>query len=418
MILAFQLSDLITVPFGWLLGQLYQLTNNYGIAMIIFAVLVKIILLPITAKSKKSSMKMSRMAPRQKAIQEKYANDPQKQNEAMQALYKEEGVSMGGGCLWSMIPLFILIPLFTVIRQPIVYMLGEDLEVAEKIVSVIKELAAEGVFSKNNYYDQVIAAKYIPQFLPQLEQAATGGLSALSAWALDLAGRLPGNMGDLVSRSVTDFFSGGSRLLEQGFRYALSLTGGILSRVPNGALIFGTALISGYMISARLPGIRAWFRKKLTLQRPQKILEGLCRIKTALLGWLKAQLKLMGITWAILTLGLVLLRIPYAPVWAAAVALVDAFPILGTGTILLPWALVSFLQADTARAVGLLGTYALISLTRSVLEPKLLGSQMGLDPLVTLISLYSGYRLWGFGGMILAPVLAVAAVQLLREPSG
>ena len=170
MILAFQLSDLITVPFGWLLGQLYQLTNNYGIAMIIFAVLVKIILLPITAKSKKSSMKMSRMAPRQKAIQEKYANDPQKQNEAMQALYKEEGVSMGGGCLWSMIPLFILIPLFTVIRQPIVYMLGQDLEVAEQIVSVIKELAADA-FSKNNYYDQVIAAKYIPQFLPQLEQA-------------------------------------------------------------------------------------------------------------------------------------------------------------------------------------------------------------------------------------------------------
>ena len=88
MILAFQLSDLITVPFGWLLGQLYQLTNNYGIAMIIFAVLVKLILMPITAKSKKSSMKMSRLAPRQKAIQEKYTNDPQKQNEAMQALYK------------------------------------------------------------------------------------------------------------------------------------------------------------------------------------------------------------------------------------------------------------------------------------------------------------------------------------------
>jgi len=171
MILAFQLSDIITVPFGWLLGQLYQLTNNYGVAIIIFAVLVKLILMPITAKSKKSSMKMSRLAPRQKAIQEKYANDPQKQNEAMQALYKEEGVSMGGSCLWSLIPLFILIPLFTVIRQPIVYMLGEDLTVADKIVEIIKGLSAEGIFSSNNYYDQVIAAKYIPDFLPQLEQA-------------------------------------------------------------------------------------------------------------------------------------------------------------------------------------------------------------------------------------------------------
>lgn len=254
------------------------------------------------------------------------------------------------------------------------------------------------------------------QILPDLEQAAAGGLSALSAWALELAGRLPGSVGRMVSRSVTDFFSGGSRLLEQCFRYVLSLTGGILSKVPNGALIFGTALISAYMISSRLPRIRRWIRERIQAERIQKILEGLGRVKTALLGWLKAQLKLMAVTWVILTLGLVLLRIPYAPLWAAAVALVDAFPILGTGTVLLPWALVCFLQSDTARAVGLLSIYAAISLTRSVLEPKLLGDHMGLDPLVTLGALYSGYRLWGFGGMILAPVLAVTVTQFLRDP--
>lgn len=254
------------------------------------------------------------------------------------------------------------------------------------------------------------------QVLPDLEQAAAGGLSALSAWALKLAERLPGSLGRMVSRSVTDFFSGGSRLLEQGFRYILSLTGGIISRVPNGALIFGTALISAYMISARLPRIRRWIRQRIRAERMQKMLEGFVRIKTVLLGWLKAQMKLMAVTWVILTLGLVLLQIPYAPLWAAAVALVDAFPILGTGTVLLPWALVCFLQSDTPRAVGLLSTYVVISLTRSVLEPKLLGNHMGLDPLVTLGALYSGYRLWGFGGMILAPVLAVTLSQFLRDP--
>jgi sporulation integral membrane protein YtvI len=256
------------------------------------------------------------------------------------------------------------------------------------------------------------------QVLPDLEQAAAGGLSALSDWGLELAGRLPGNLGIMASRSIREFFSGGSRLLEQSFRYILTLTGGILSRVPNGALIFGTALISGYMISARLPLLRDRFREKLTAERIQKLLEGFRRVKTALLGWLKAQLKLMGLTWVILTLGLVLLRIPYAPLWAAAVALVDAFPILGTGTVLLPWALVCLLQSDTARALGIFSIYAVISLSRSVLEPKLLGDHMGLDPLLTLGALYSGYRLWGFGGMILAPALAVAAVQLLREPKG
>ena len=170
MILAFQLSDLITVPFGYLLSWLYQLTNNYGVALIIFAIVVKFILYPITAKSKQSSMKMSRLTPRLREIQEKYANDQAKQNEAMQALYKEEGVSMGGGCLWGLIPLFILIPLFTVIRQPIVYMLHEDLTIAEQIISVIKELAPTS-FSSNNYYDQVVAAQLIPQYAEAIKAA-------------------------------------------------------------------------------------------------------------------------------------------------------------------------------------------------------------------------------------------------------
>ena len=183
MILAFKLSDLITIPFGYLLSFLYQITTNYGVALIIFAVLVKVILYPITAKGKKESMKMSRLTPRLKVIQERYANDQTKQNEAIQALYKEEGVSMGGGCLWSLIPLFILIPLFTVIRQPIVYMLHESLDVANQIVAVIKELAPTA-FSSNNYYDQVVAAQLIPQYaeaikaaIPAINEATLEGLN-------------------------------------------------------------------------------------------------------------------------------------------------------------------------------------------------------------------------------------------------
>ena len=173
MLLAFQLSDIVTVPFGWLLAQLYNFTNNYGVAMIIFAILVKLILAPASAKSKKSSMKMSRLTPRMKQLQEKYANDPQKQNEAIQALYKEEGVSMGGGCLWSLLPLLVLFPLYTVIRQPIVYMLGESLETAEQIIAIIKEQAPH-LFTQNNYYDQIIAARYISDYADAIKEAIPG----------------------------------------------------------------------------------------------------------------------------------------------------------------------------------------------------------------------------------------------------
>ena len=169
------MNKIITVPFGWLIGFLYELTNNYGLAIIIFTFIVQLVLLPITAKSKKIMMKMSRIQPRVQEIQQKYANDKQKQNEAIQQLQKEEGATMGcGGCLWSLVPLLILIPLLQVIRDPIVYILGESADVAAKIVETIKTAAPELFSGRNNYYEQVVAAQAIPQYAEQLKAAIPG----------------------------------------------------------------------------------------------------------------------------------------------------------------------------------------------------------------------------------------------------
>ena len=169
MILAMNgLGDLIKIPFGYLLDWLYQFTTNYGLSLIIFAIIIKLVLLPASIKSKKSSMKMSRLSPRVQAIQEKYAGDQQKQNEAVQALYREEGVSMGGGCLWSFLPLFILFPLYAVVRQPITYMLHETVEVAAQVVAVIKD-AVPAAFGKNEFYNEMIAASRIPEFAEELK---------------------------------------------------------------------------------------------------------------------------------------------------------------------------------------------------------------------------------------------------------
>ena len=170
MILANGLGDLIKIPFGYLLDGLYQFTTNYGLSLILFAIIIKLVLLPASIKSKRSSMKMSRISPRVQALQEKYAGDQQKQNEAIQALYKEEGVSMGGGCLWSFLPLFILFPLYAVVRQPITYMLHETMEVAAQVVEVIKE-AVPTAFSngRSDFYNEMIAAPLIPQFAEDLK---------------------------------------------------------------------------------------------------------------------------------------------------------------------------------------------------------------------------------------------------------
>ena len=167
------MGNIITVPFGWLLGILYQFTANYGVAMILFTIFVKLILAPITAKSKKASMKMSRISPLVQDIQKRYEGDQQKMNEALQNLYKEEGVSMGAGCLWSLVPLLILFPLLSIIREPIVYLLHESSENAAKIVEVIKA-NAPNLFSGNEYYSQVAAARHISDFAAQIKEAIPG----------------------------------------------------------------------------------------------------------------------------------------------------------------------------------------------------------------------------------------------------
>ena len=165
------MDKIINVPFGYLLDWLYQFTTNYGVALILFAVIVQLVLLPITAKSKRSMMKMSRLSPRLQEIKEKYANDQQKQTEAIQKLYKDENVSMTGGCLWSFVPLLILIPLYAVIREPITYMLHETAENAGKIVEVVQKGLPDLFTGQNTFYGQLIAAPHIQKFAEAIREA-------------------------------------------------------------------------------------------------------------------------------------------------------------------------------------------------------------------------------------------------------
>ena len=251
--------------------------------------------------------------------------------------------------------------------------------------------------------------------LPELESALRTGLDTTNQWLTGLAGRVPGELGQVLTRNVNSFFTGGSALLDRITGFLLRLASGILSHLPNGALGFGTGLIASFMISGKLPQIKDSIREKLSAAQILPVVSALKQLKATLGGWLKAQIKLSSVTFAVVLTGLLILRVPHAPLWGVLVALVDAFPILGTGTVLIPWSLVSFLQGDRTLAFALLGLYGAVALIRSVLEPRFLGKQLGLDPLVTLIALYAGYRLWGIGGMVLAPMLAVAAFQLVSN---
>lgn len=248
--------------------------------------------------------------------------------------------------------------------------------------------------------------------MPDLEDTALNGMQSLEGFLLNLASRTPDAVSPILTRSVEGFFSDGTQVLDQISAKVIALASGMLTRIPDSALGFGTWILASFMISAKLPKIKQWISGKIPESWRQTYFPTMQKLKKNLSGWLLAQLKLTGITFAILIAGFLLLQIHHAPLWAVLISLVDALPILGTGTVLVPWSLVCFLQGDHVRAIGLLCTYIIAALIRSALEPRLVGKQLGLDPLITLLAMYSGYRLWGIPGMLFSPLLAVTVTQL------
>ena len=251
--------------------------------------------------------------------------------------------------------------------------------------------------------------------LPTVADKVQQGMTLLQDKMVSAAQNLPEGAGNLVSSTVLTVFDDGNLLLQQVTQRLPGAVGSVLGWLPNGALGLGTAILASFMISVRLPRIRAWTAARIPAAWKEKYLPALRRVRHSLGAWLKAQGKLAAVTYCIVTTGFFLVGVRYGPVWAVLVALVDAVPVLGTGTILVPWAAVLLLQGQTWKGLGLLGIWAGAVLTRTVLEPKLVGKQLGLDPLITLLFLYVGYRFWGILGMILAPMLAAAAKSITAE---
>ena len=136
------LGYLICIPFAWLVRVFYNMTGSYGMAIILFTLAVKLVMLPFQIKSKKSMLRMNRLSGKMQEIQKKYANNQMKQQEEIQKLYAEEGVNPMSGCLWSFLPLPILIALYSIIHQPITRFMMLSDEVLVKAVEMAEKVGA------------------------------------------------------------------------------------------------------------------------------------------------------------------------------------------------------------------------------------------------------------------------------------
>ena len=252
----------------------------------------------------------------------------------------------------------------------------------------------------------------LSQSLPRMAASLARPLGRLRDWMYSVTDRAPGELRPMLETAASSMLSGTSALAGRAVTGVLTFLSGILSRVPDSMLFLGTAVVSSFMISAKMPALRRRIGGKLSPRWKEGILPAIRNLRRALGGWLRAQAKLMGLTFLIVLAGLLILRVRFAPLFAFLIALVDALPMLGTGTVLIPWSILRFLDGDPAMGVGLLALYGVALTTRSLLEPRLVGKHMGLDPLLTLCALYAGYRLWGVLGMLLAPALTITAMEL------
>ena len=179
--------DYVKLVFSYLLDWLYDVTQSYGWALILFAIIVKLLLFPASAKSKKSMMKMSRLTPKLKALEEKYGDDKQAYQQAAAKLQQEEGAGGCMGCLWSFLPLLLLIPLYYIIREPITWLMFHG-DISPKTLGEIQNVfinarnsAAEGTALANlnasGFYWQMEALPFIDQLKNELAAVTPGIVS-------------------------------------------------------------------------------------------------------------------------------------------------------------------------------------------------------------------------------------------------
>jgi sporulation integral membrane protein YtvI len=259
---------------------------------------------------------------------------------------------------------------------------------------------------------------HLSDLWPRLEAAFLQAMEALRQWLLALAPRMPASLHRFIDQLAQDLLSDSGRFLSGLMSNLPQFATGLLGDLSQWLFGLITGIISSYMFSVRLPVLRQWIRQRLPQRWKQEYLPAVTGLKKALGGWVLAEIKLAAVAFVLLWLGFVLLKREHSLLLAALITLVDAFPVLGVGTILIPWSLLRLIQGDPATGFGLLGLYAVIWLIRSVLEPKLIGKELGLDPLVTLLCIYGGLKLWGIGGMLLAPIIAMAASQVIKRIRG
>lgn len=194
----------------------------------------------------------------------------------------------------------------------------------------------------------------------------------------------------------------------------MQAAGNFAKNIPATLIYIIVTILSSYFFIAEREKLVIMMRKHISKSFLDKCDLVLGSLKDVVGGYFKAQFKIMFIVAVVLLIGLTILQTGYELLFAILIAFLDFLPFFGTGTVLVPWAFVKLLSGDYRMAIGLFILYGVSQLIRQVIQPKIVGDTIGLDPLLTLLFLFIGYRLGSIGGMILAVPIGMIIINLYK----
>ena len=268
-------------------------------------------------------------------------------------------------------------------------------------------LSLLGTTLANQAYALLKKAPLLLERVPQLLDAFFARLDGYSAafpqWLRD-------SLYGAVMRALSDAESFFSDLTGR----LLSFLGSFAAALPRRVLSGATTVLAVYFTIASYPTLCRMFKTRLSGKTIRSLRLFRSGVTQSLSRYLRAELTISFLTFLQLLLGFFLMRQDYALLLAFLITLLDALPVFGTGTALVPWALLSLLFSSVPKAIALLALYLCTLLVRNVLEPKLLASQAGLPPVASLFAMYLGFCTFGVAGMIAFPFLLLLAAQTYR----
>lgn len=287
--------------------------------------------------------------------------------------------------------------------EPLITLLMKKVRLPRKVASAISVLLVLSVITllllllfSRLYKEAVSLSKTQPEYLKEIYQNIMGLIKKASDIYIGLPEELTSNIDNMVS-NLSDSISGILDSFVKGlYNTAVS--------IPQILIFILVTILSTYFLSSDREKIYGFIKHNL----PESWLDKVLSIKNdmfmALFGYIKAQLILMTITFSELSMGFFIIGMKHFILLGLVISLIDAFPILGTGGVLIPWSIYELLTGDYKMAVSLLVLYVVVLVIRQLIEPKVLGEQIGLHPLVTLMSMYLGLQFLGFVGLIVGPV--------------